>query len=385
MINEERLLKTFLDLVKIDSPSLGEGKTAEYIRRCLQEHKIQVLEDDLQEKISGECGNLICYLPSNAGAADRDTETPGWQEEPGILFCAHMDTVTPCTGKQIQVDSEKDLIYTDGTTVLGGDDLAGVAAIMEAFIALKEMDAPHGDIWGLFTIGEEIGLYGSKYIDLEKTGIRAKYGYVLDSGGPIGTCDIQGPTQNVIKLRFRGKAAHAGVEPEKGINAIVTAAEAIASFPQGRIDTDTTCNVGKISGGIATNIVCDLAVVDMEVRSHCQKTLNQITDQILERAAAACQSRGGSVSMELENAYPAYKVSMDSPVIQRFAKACIGVGAEPIYEKTGGGSDTNYLNSKGIETVNLSVGMDKVHTTKEQIRISDLIKAGKLVYELCWR
>ena len=384
MVNKERLLKIFLSLVRQDSPSLKERTVANKIKQILTEYKIEVFEDDTADKISGESGNIICRLPSNVGAYERDDTFKDNSYVPGIMFSAHMDTVTPCSGKNIIVNEDKDIIYTDGKTILGGDDVAGISSIIEAFISLKEMDAPHGDLWGVFTVAEEIGLLGSRHIDLEKTGINAKYCYVLDSGGPIGTCDIQGPAQNMIKLRFRGKAAHAGLEPEKGINAIVTASEAIASFPQGRIDEETTCNVGIISGGTATNIVCDNVAVEAEVRSCSEDKLRNITDEILQKAAEACSKRGGEVSMETSLAYPAFKISVDSEILKNFSKACSQLGINPVFEKTGGGSDTNFYNAKGITAVNLSVGMDKVHTVSECIKISDLNKACSLVYELCW-
>lgn len=380
MINENRLLHMFLDLAQYDSPSLKEKKVSDHIKTILKANKIQFHEDDAGEKYGGQCGNLICHLPSNLQEYDPQRA----QKVPGIVFSAHMDTVTPCAGKHIIVNKEKDLICTDGTTILGGDDLAGASVILEAFLSVQEMNTPHGDLWGVFTIGEEIGLLGSKHLDLEKNGIYAKHCYVLDSGGPIGVCDVQGPTQNMITFRFRGKAAHAGLEPEKGINAIVTAAHAISVFPQGRIDEDTTCNVGIISGGIATNIVCDAVTVEAEVRSHFPERMQAVTEAILEQARNACETWGGSVESEVTTAYPSFHIPADAPILREFSKACYQVGVEPLFEKTGGGSDTNFYNGKGLTAVDISVGMDKVHTTAEQLKISDLMKAGALVYELCW-
>ena len=375
MINEERLLKTFLKIAGTDSPSLKEGKVAALIKEIFTDHGIKVKEDDLALKIGGECGNLICHLPSNLEG----------RKVPGIVFAAHMDTVMPCEGKNIIVDYDEDLIKTDGRTILGGDDVAGISALMEVFISIKEMNMPHGDLWGIFTVGEEIGLYGSKYIDFEACGVRAKHGYVLDSGGYIGTCSIKGPAQSVMKLRFRGKSAHAGIEPEKGVNALTSAAEAVASFEQGRIDEDSTCNVGIISGGSATNIICNIAYVDMEVRSHSDKRLKEIMDDIIEKCALACSKRGGSFSIEIKNTYPAYSVCKESKLIENYQKACGRARVKPVYERTGGGSDANFFNYKGIDTVNISVGISKAHTTEEYLRPSHLNKAAALIYELCWQ
>lgn len=380
MINENRLLHMFLDLAKESSPSLQEKAVSDRIKGILKSAGIGYTEDDAGERYGGQCGNLICHLPSNL----QDYDPENTKKVPGIVFSAHMDTVTPCVGKNILVNREKDLICTDGKTVLGGDDLAGVSAILEAFLSVKEMNTPHGDLWGVFTIGEEIGLLGAKHLNLEKNGIWAKHCYVLDSGGEIGVCDVQGPTQNMLKLQFKGKAAHAGLEPEKGINAIVVAAKAIATFPQGRIDEDTTCNVGIISGGKATNIVCDAVTVDAEVRSQFADRMEAVTEEIVAKAQAACETYGGSVEIEVKTEYPNFRVPADAPILREFSKACYQIGVTPSFEKTGGGSDTNIYNGKGLTAVDISVGMDKVHTTAEQLKISDLMKSAALVYELCW-
>lgn len=381
MINESRLLNMFLDLACCDSPSFHEKQVSDRIKEILRANRISFHEDDAGVHYGGECGNLICHIPSNL----QDYDPENTKKVPGIMFSAHMDTVTPCIGKNIIVNKEKDIIHTDGSTVLGGDDLAGVSAILEAFISVKEMNTPHGDLWAVFTIGEEVGLCGAKYLNLEQNGIHAKHCYVLDSGGPIGVCDVQGPTQNMITMHFKGKAAHAGLEPEKGINAIVTAAHAIATFPQGRIDEDTTCNTGIISGGKATNIVCDAVTVEAEVRSQYIERMQAVTEEILSKAQEACEAFGGSVETQVQTQYPSFHVPSDAPILREFSKACYQIGVEPVFEKTGGGSDTNFYNSKGLVAVDISVGMDKVHTTAEQLKISDLMKSAALVYELCWQ
>ena len=370
MINTSRLLDMFLKLAALDSPSLNEEKVCSAIKAILAEHDIDFIED-VAGIAGGVCGNLICRLPASPNVPQL-----------GIMFSAHMDTVTPCTSKNIIVDRENDLIRTDGKTILGGDDLAGVCSILETFITLKRNNLPHGNLWGVFTIGEEIGLLGSKHIDLEKSGITAEYAYVLDSGGAIGTCDIAGPTQNIINLNFIGKTAHAGVEPEKGINAITVAANAIAAFPQGRIDEETTCNIGIISGGNATNIVCGSVHAEAEVRSHSKEKLDIVTNTILTQCQKTSESFNASFDSEVQNVYPAYSIETTSKVVTNFSNACKRLGITPSFEKTGGGSDTNFFNGKGLPSVNLSVGMNKVHTTEECLKISELNTACALVCEL---
>ena len=290
---------------------------------------------------------------------------------------AHMDTVEPGSGKVPIING--DIITSDGTTVLGGDDLAGVACILEAIHVLKEQQMPHGDIYVVFSIAEEGGLFGAIGLDISK--IPAKYAFVLDEGGPIGTVAVKAPYYNKVEFKVKGKSAHAGLSPEEGVSAIKACSVAIANLPfMGRIDEDTTCNLGTIKGGRARNIVPDEVVAEGELRSISEQKLNKYTLM-------------GSVfteSIKMEKAVLEVKVerSMTVSLSRRpcnygsIEKATDSLGLPLLPHSTGGGSDTNILNTKGITAVNISVGMTNVHSTNEQIAISDMAKATELVLEI---
>lgn len=364
MINRDRMVNEFIELVRIDSLSLQERQMAEVLKNKLTGMGHDVYEDDAGKTAGGNTGNLICTIK-------------GTRQVPAVLLMAHMDTVVPGIGKKPHI--EGDIIKTDGTTVLGGDDLAGVQCILEALRVIKENELPHGDIQIAFTIAEEVGLLGSKYLDYSK--IYAKYGFVMDDGGPIGHVAVKAPSQNKIDVTVKGKAAHAGVEPEKGISAIQIASAAIYEMKLGRIDEETTANIGIIGGGQATNIICDTVDIKAEARSRSPEKLEAETLHMKECFEKAAARFGGSVSFSSELMYPAFNISEDDDIIKILRKAAEKSGIELKLEATGGGSDTNIINDKGIQAVDVSIGMDKVHSVEEQISINDMVKAAEfLVY-----
>lgn len=359
MINKDRLVEGFLEMVRIDSLSGKERGMADHLLKKLREMGFEPYEDDAGSKTGGNAGNVICHVPGDSG-------------KPALLLMAHMDTVTPGIGKKPVV--EEDLIRSDGTTVLGGDDAAGIAVILETLRALKEDNTPHGDLYLAFTIAEETGLLGAKNLDLGK--IPADYAFVLDGEGPIASAAIRAPYHNEFKVTFIGKAAHAGLEPEKGLNAILLASKALAEVPHmGRIDEESTSNIGIISGGKAQNIVCDSCTVQGEVRSIHEDRLEQYTREILDHIREVTEKLGGRVEIEVERMYPGYSLDESSPIIGMLKEAAQITGLPLNLHSTGGGSDTNVINGLGIPAVDISVGMDKVHSTEEQIKISDMEKA----------
>lgn len=365
MIIRDRLVKEFIELVSIDSISLDERKMADSIKSRLEAMGIDVVEDDAGSRIGGNCGNLICSLKGNPGKLP-------------ILLMAHMDTVVPGKGKKPIVKGDK--ITSDGTTILGGDDIAGVAIILEVLRVIKENSINHGDIQVVFTVAEEVGLLGAKNLDYGR--INARYGFVLDGGGDIGTVAIKAPSQNNMEVKIYGKAAHAGVEPEKGISAIEIAAEAISGMKLGRIDDETTANIGIIHGGKATNIVCDTVEIKAEARSRNEEKLKQQTDHMRECFENAATRRGGKVDFKIFKEYPSYNINERDEIIEILNAAARSAGIELKLEGTGGGSDTNIVNSKGIKAVDLSVGMNKVHSVEEEISINDMVKAASFVLEI---
>lgn len=366
MVNRERIVQTFCDLVRVDSIAGRERRMADTIREKLEALGYTATEDKAGETIGGNAGNVIVKIPGNRKAAP-------------LLFMAHMDTVEPGRGKVPVI--EGDLIKSDGTTVLGGDDLAGVACILEAITLLLEKNIPHGDIYAIFTIAEEGGLFGARALDV--SGIPAKFAYILDDEGPIGTAAVKAPSYNRLRFAVKGRAAHAGLCPEKGINAIRVAAAAIAELPfMGRIDGDSTCNIGMIQGGRARNIVPEEVVIDGEVRSIDDERLKLLTDQLTDSFKRTVEREGGTVQTEVETMYGGYSLAEDHPILQLLKKAAFRLNIPVNLHSTGGGSDTNIINGKGIPAVDISVGMSNVHSTSEQIAISDMVKACALLIEI---
>ncbi|MCX7749239.1 MAG: M20/M25/M40 family metallo-hydrolase [Clostridia bacterium] len=362
MVNRERMVKEFVELVRIDSLSLKEREMADRLTRKLEEMGYTVYEDEAGNKAAGNAGNLICSIKGEKNVSP-------------ILLMAHMDTVVPGIGKNPVVGDK--LIKSDGTTILGGDDVAGIECILEALRVLKEDGIKHGDIQVVFTIAEEVGLLGAKYLDYDK--IHAKYGFVMDDGGKIGHVANRAPSQDKIDITVKGKAAHAGVEPQKGISAIQIAADAISGMKLGRIDPETTANIGIISGGQATNIICDTVEIKAESRSRDENKLRTQTDHMRECFERAAKKFGGSVVFKAEQMYPSFHVVETDEICDILRKAADEVGIKLELEATGGGSDTNIINSKGIRAVDISVGMDKVHSVEEQIAIEDLVKAAQFL------
>ncbi|ABW20185.1 M20/M25/M40 family metallo-hydrolase [Alkaliphilus oremlandii] len=365
MVNQERVVNEFLELIQIDSHSGKEGAVAKVLAKKLEEMGLEVWIDNAGEKVGGETGNVIGRLK-------------GSKQGPTILFSSHMDTVTP--GEGIKPVIKDGVIYSDGTTILGGDDKAGIAAILEGLRHVKESNIEHADVEVVFSIWEEGGLLGAKNLDRSK--INATYGFVLDSGGSPGEIIITGPAQDKVNAKIIGKPAHAGVAPEEGISAIMIAARAIDNMKLLRIDEETTANVGIISGGQATNIVAPEVLVKAESRSINEEKLNAQTAHMVEVFEKAAKDFGGKVEMEVERMYPAFNVDPSDDIVQKAQEVFKRMGLESHTAATGGGSDTNILNGYGIKSINLGIGEKKPHTLEEHLHIEDLVNASKMVAEI---
>lgn len=360
MIDNTRLKKTFLDLVRIASPTRCERRAADHVKKELDALGAQVSEDTTGEKIGGDAGNVIAYLCGTVSGA------------PTVLLSAHMDTVTPCEG--IEPIEENGIIRASGETILGGDDKAGIAAILEALRTVKERDIPHGDIEVVFTVAEEGGLLGSK--NLDKSRLTAEMGFVFDSSGAPGHVIVKAPAANTMQITVGGKKSHAGLAPELGVSAITLAAKAIAAAKQGRIDEETTSNIGTIEGGTATNIVPDRVVLQAEARSHKEEKLIRATEDLL--APFKRIAEGGTCEIEVMREYDAYCLDDGVPVVEVTRSACARAGLTAKLVATGGGSDANNFNRLGLPSVVLGVGMTDVHTTAESIRVVDLEMSARL-------
>ncbi|MGL4911124.1 MAG: M20/M25/M40 family metallo-hydrolase [Romboutsia sp.] len=367
MINKQRLIDEFLELVQIDSPSSKEGKVAQVLVEKLEEIGCEVIIDDAGVKAGGETGNVIATLKGN-------------REGKKLLFSSHMDTVSPGVGIKPIIDEANGIIKSDGTTVLGSDDKAGIAAILEGLRTVKENDVKHSDIQVVFSIWEEGGLFGAKYLDYSK--LNSDYAFVLDSGGSPGEIITQAPAQDAIKVKITGKPAHAGLQPENGISSIMVASRAIENMKLLRIDKETTANIGIVKGGIATNIVMPELEIVAEARSLSEEKLDAQTNHMVETFKNAAAEFGAQIEIETNRAYAPFTVCEDDAIVELAKKAFSNMNIEGHTASTGGGSDTNILNKNGIKAINLGIGMKNAHTLEEYIAIEDLVNSAVMVSEL---
>jgi len=365
MISQQRLTDEFMELVRVDSETGNEGDICRVLKAKFAGLGLTVEEDDAAARTGHGAGNLFVRLEAN-----------GAEGAPVIFFTSHMDTVTPGKGIKPQLDDDG-YIRSDGTTILGSDDKAGIAAMLEAIRVLRERDIPHGPVQFIITVGEEAGLYGARAMDRGR--VEAEFGYALDSSGKIGDIAVAAPSQAKITMTIIGKSAHAGVNPEDGISAIQVAAKAIARMSLGRIDKETTANIGRFEGGGATNIVCDFARLDAEARSLVQEKLDRQVAHMKEALESAAADFGAKAEFASEVVYPSYRYGDGDPVVELAKAAIREAGLEPRTFHTGGGSDANIFNGMGIPTVNLAVGYEAIHTTKERIKAADLCKTAEIV------
>jgi tripeptide aminopeptidase len=368
LINPERVIRQFEELVKIYSPSRGEREIMDFIKHKVTALGFEAHEDNAAEITGGDAGNLIVKVPGNIGRPDA----------PGIIISAHVDNVEP--GRDVEPVNENGSIRSKGDTILGADDKAGVAAMLELLSVMAEKSISHPAIQLVFTVSEEIGLLGAKALDMSENHV--DHIYVLDSEGPIGTVVIAAPYQDSFEVEYKGRAAHAGVNPEYGINAIVAASKAICNMKLGRIDDETSANVGIIDGGRAGNIVPETANVFAECRSIDKDKLEAQAHHMIECFKKGADEVGADVVIKRIRPYEGYKVTVDDPIVKNVFAAAKAVGLEPKAIKSGGGSDTNVFAANGISAVNLGVGFEKVHSTEESISVSELVNLVKLLVAL---
>jgi len=370
VVTRKRLLDLFVNMLEINSPSKDERRLADFVRPALEALGYEVYEDDAGRKIGGNTGNLLAF---KQGASKTGAQ---------ILFSAHMDTVQPTSGLRA-VTTDDGIIKTDGSTILGSDDKAGVAAIIEALRVVEEESIPYRSVQVIFDVAEEIGLLGAKAVPREA--IRADLAYVFDMEKPVASIVVAGPSHDNIRAKFTGKAAHAGIRPEAGVSAVVAASKAIANMKLGRVDFETTANVGVIKGGTAHNIVPEEAVVSAEARSRSEEKLAAQVRHMAEAFHDAAAEVGTSVDIEIEREYYSYRWGKDDPVVQLGITAGQAVGIEPELIEANGGSDANIYNEIGVPAVLVGVGCEAVHSPQEQIAIDDLVKCAEFAVELVRR
>jgi tripeptide aminopeptidase len=371
MINTDRLADTFKQLVEIDSVSKQEGEFAGELQRQFEALGAETVVDDAGSPTGSNTGNLIVRLK-------------GDRQVPPLLLNAHMDTVQP--GEGIRAIYESGKFSSRGDTILGADDKSAVAILLETVRVLKENNLAHGPLELVFTICEEIGLIGAKNLDFSL--ISANYGYALDATDTEGIV-TRAPSANRFQLTIYGKDAHAGAHPEKGINAIMLASKALSGLSIGRIDQETTCNIGKIEGGLATNIVPPTVTVCGEVRSHDEEKLNRVTKDILdafEKTVNEYKSDPGEdlprLEIMIEKDFSCTHVPEDHPVVTLAQQAAGNLG-QPMQTKiSGGGADANIFFEKGITVGVLGTGMREVHTVREYVMLEDMVKTTALLLEI---
>ena len=364
-MNSNRLLDLFCELVRIESPSRREAAMA---GRCADELRslgFEVRFDGSASQTGSDTGNLIAHLPGTAGGA--------------IVLSAHMDTVQPCAG--IEPVVEGGVVRSAGDTILSADDKAGVAAILEGVRSVLEDGASRPDITVLLTTCEELHLLGAGALAEGELPAGAPC-YVLDADGAPGTVIVGAPCHWALKARFSGRAAHAGVEPEKGASAIAMAAAAVGAMPLGRIDEATTANIGTISGGCATNVVPDACALAGECRSLFAERAGAQKAAMTAALKDAAARFGGAVEVEWTKSYDAVLYDEDDELVRGLSSAIRAAGLEPRFHRSGGGADANVLCARGVRAVTLGIGMTAFHSVDEHIAVADLEGSARLVEAL---
>jgi tripeptide aminopeptidase len=346
----------FLELAALPSPPGEERLVADAVTRYLRDLGLQVEEDDAGAKVGSTMGNLFCRVEPNG-----DGGTP-------LFLCAHLDTVPP--DGALEPVLEDGLIRNAGGTILGADNKSAVAAMLEGTRRLLAENRPHAGVELLFTPKEEVGLLGAAAFDHER--LRARVGYVYDQAAPIGDVILGAPHSQSMQVRFHGRAAHSGMYPEEGRSAIAAAARAIADLRLGRVDDETTANVGIIQGGTAGNIIPEWCTLTAEARSHDERKLADLVQEMVDAFSFAAGLEDCEVETKVSKSYRGYRFKRDDQVV-RFAHAALELtGYTPNYGLSGGAADANVFNERGLACLNLANGMQDIHTPDERITVEDL-------------
>ena len=355
MASGDEIVPLFLELAALRSPPGEEREVADAVLRYLRQLGLDPDEDDAGARIGSTMGNVYARIePTAAG-------TP-------LFFCAHLDTVPP--DGELQPVVEDGVVRNGGGTILGADNKAAVVAMLEGVRRVLAENRPHAGIELLFTPMEEVGLKGAGAFDCSR--LRAHVGYVYDQGSPIGEIVLGAPWAQAMEVRFHGRASHAGMFPEEGRSAIAAAARAIADLRLGRVDEDTTANVGVISGGTGGNIVPEWCTFLAEARSHDERKLGEIVQEMLDAYSFAATATECEVEVAVNKQYTGYRFKRDDDAVRLAADALARCGFEPTYVLSGGGADANVFNLYGLRCVNLANGMTDIHTPDERIAVADL-------------
>src|SRR5438128_154254 len=350
------VLELFTELAAIPSPPGEERPVADVVSAYLRDCALDVNEDGAGAEVGSTTGNLYTRLEATAAG------TP-------IFLCAHLDTVQP-VGRIEPVVDDEGIVRNAAGTILGADDKAAVAAMLEATRRVLAEGRPHAGIELVFTPKEEVGLLGAAAFD--HTRLHARHGFVYDQAAPIGGVILGAPFSQALEVTFHGRAAHAGMYPEEGRNAIAAAARAIADLRLGRIDDESSANGGVIHGGTAGNVVAEWCTFLAEVRCHDERRLAELVQEMIDAISFAASMSDCSVDVEQRKSYRGYRFKRDDEVVQLAAAALSRSGYEPRYALSGGAADANVFNERGLQCLNLANGMTDIHTSDERIAVADL-------------
>ncbi len=345
----ERLVADFVRLCEVESPSGEERAMADAVMKELRGLGLEVEEDDTAEETGAGAGNLLARVP-------------GPDDAPAILLCAHIDTVP--LDAPVQVQRADGILTNRNQAILGADNKAAIATILGAARRLVKDGSPV-EVELLLTTSEERALRGAKAFDRAR--LRAEYGFVFDHASPIGEVVVASPTYYRLAASFRGQAAHAGIRPEAGANAIAAAAAAIARMRIGRLDDETTANVGRIEGGTAANVVAERCEVELEARSLDDARAGEVVSELVDACAEAASDGHCDLDTSVERLFRGYRLTRTAPAVETAAAALEACGMEPVYITTGGGSDANALITAGLPVVNIANGTERNHQPDESV------------------
>ncbi|CEG28724.1 M20/M25/M40 family metallo-hydrolase [Bacillus sp. B-jedd] len=365
-IDEDRLLDSFLEMAKVNAPSGKEKPMAEYLVPKLQELGFSIQFDESHKEFGGNCGNLIAWWDGT----DPDVEP--------LFFSTHLDTVLPTEGLTPVI--KDGVIYSDGTTILGADDRAALAAYLEGITVIQESGIPCGPIELILTVNEQPGLVGARYLDYSL--VKSKRGFIFDSTGDIGQIILQGPFSSRIYCEIEGRSSHIGLNPEEGINAFLIAADALKSMDLGKVNDQTLANIGVIRGGTMSSIIPGEVELVGEVRSFAKEALDTQLEHMKEAVEKAARKHGGKANVRFEKKYSGFSIPTENDIAQTAIRAADQIGVKKYTTQTLGGADTNVLNEKGLECLTLGNGFKNLHTFQEHISVENLMNGGRYVVTL---
>lgn len=365
-VNEERLLKLFLEMAKINGPSSKESLVSTFLIEELPKLGFQLTFDEAHKNFDGEVGNLIAWHEGTDSTI------------PPLFFSTHMDTVLPT--EHLKPIIKDGVIYSDGTTILGADDRAALSSYIEAMRAIIESGTPHGPIELILTVNEQAGLVGAKYMDYNK--IKSKQGYIFDSSGDVGQIILQGPYSSRIWFTVKGNAAHIALNAEVGRNAFLIAAEGLLNMKLGEIDSETLANIGIIQGGELTSIIPGTVTLGGEVRSFSKEKLDAQLNHMKEVLEAAAKKYQGNVEIKIDEKYLGFNISEENILVKTVQEAAENIQVSSYLTKTLGGADTNILNENKLTCITLGNGFRNIHSFNENISIENLVNTGRLTAAL---